>query len=78
MAHCQYYVARCSLFYLTNILQQRKVAHNGLNAKKTADYAPYLEVENKQLLFDIMQDSTSILPTFRRSTASMMASIVFG
>ncbi|KAF2844594.1 cytochrome P450 [Plenodomus tracheiphilus IPT5] len=57
---------------------QRKLAHYALNAKKIVDYTPYLEVESKQLLFDILHDSTDILSKFRRFSSSMMGSIVFG
>ncbi|KAH7379484.1 putative cytochrome P450 [Pyrenochaeta sp. MPI-SDFR-AT-0127] len=57
---------------------QRKVAHNALNIKKSGVYTPYQEVENRQLLFDIMQDSTDLFGHFRRFASSLTTNIVFG
>ncbi|KAI8931189.1 hypothetical protein NX059_011539 [Plenodomus lindquistii] len=58
--------------------QQRKFAHYALHAKKIADYQPYLDLETKQLLFELSQDSTDVLKKIRRFTSSVMSSIVFG
>ncbi|KAH9869055.1 hypothetical protein J1614_008132 [Plenodomus biglobosus] len=57
---------------------QRKLAHYALNAKRVVDYTPYLEVEDKQLFFELMQNSSDLLSKFRRFSASMMSSIIFG
>lgn len=58
--------------------KQRKIAHAALNVKKSEVYTPYQEVENRQLLFDVMQDSTDLLGHFRRFASSLTTNIVFG
>jgi hypothetical protein len=55
------------------------VFHNSLHVNKSAEYVPYQEMENKQLLHDMMTDtSTDLLDHFRRYSASLVTGIVYG
>lgn len=45
---------------------------------KSAEYVPYQELENKQLLYDIMNDPTDLLEHFRRYSSSLVTGIVYG
>jgi hypothetical protein len=59
--------------------QIRKVFHNSLHVNKSAEYVPYQELENKQLLYEMMNDpSTDLLDHFRRYSSSLVTSIVYG
>ncbi|KAF2035272.1 putative cytochrome P450 [Setomelanomma holmii] len=57
---------------------QRKLIHNALSLKKVAAYQPYQEMETRQLLYDILHDSTGLLEHFRRWASSLITSVVFG
>ena len=61
-----------------NCKQIRKVYHNALHVNKSAEYVPYQELENKQMLYDIMQNPDALLDHLRRYTSSLATSIVYG
>ncbi|KAH3913791.1 hypothetical protein HBH56_094320 [Parastagonospora nodorum] len=56
----------------------RKLFHNTLHVNKSAEYVPYQELENKQLLYDILNDPTDLLTHFRRYSSSLVTSVVYG
>jgi hypothetical protein len=59
--------------------QIRKVYHTSLHVNKSVDYIPNQELENKQLLYQMMTDtSTDLLDHFRRYSSSLVTSIVYG
>jgi hypothetical protein len=43
-----------------------------------AEYAPYQDVESKQLLYDMMTDQTDLLNHFRRYASSLITTVVYG
>ncbi|PSN69458.1 putative cytochrome P450 [Corynespora cassiicola Philippines] len=57
---------------------QRKAAHLALNVNKSVAYIPYQEFENKQMMFDMLQKPDDFFEHFRRLTASLTTSIVYG
>ena len=59
-------------------MQQRKAAHLALNVNKSVAYIPYQEFENKQMMFDMLQKPDDFFEHFRRLTASLTTSIVYG
>jgi hypothetical protein len=69
--------ANVKAFILT-IQQIRRLYHHTLHLNKSAEYVPYQEVENKQLLYDMMTDSSDLLDQFRRYSSSLVTSIVYG
>jgi hypothetical protein len=59
-------------------LQIRRLYHHALHVNKSAEYVPYQELENKQLINDIMIDPSDLLEHFRRYSSSLVTSIVYG
>jgi hypothetical protein len=59
-------------------LQIRRLYHHALHVNKSAEYVPYQELENKQLIYDIMIDPSDLLGHFRRYSSSLVTSIVYG
>lgn len=77
MESCTYGVASSMLSVLIS-RQIRKLYHNTLHANKSAEYVPYQELENKQMLHEILHDQGDLLNHFRRYSTSLTTSIVYG
>ncbi|KAF2475793.1 putative cytochrome P450 [Lindgomyces ingoldianus] len=56
----------------------RKLAHTALHINKAVTYVPYQEIENKQMLYDMMEKPADLLEHFRRYSSSLTTSMVFG
>lgn len=52
--------------------------HNFLNIQKSASYAPYQDLESKQLLFELLTQPEHFLSSLRRFSMSVTSCIVFG
>lgn len=58
--------------------QIRKVYHNAFHMNKSAEYVQHQELENKQMLYDIMQNPDDLMEHLRRYSSSLITSIVYG
>jgi hypothetical protein len=58
--------------------QIRRLYHHTLHVNKSAEYVPYQELENKQMLHDILQDQGDVFIHLRRYSTSLTTSIVYG
>lgn len=56
----------------------RKMTHGLLNVQVARSYVPYQVLENKQMLFEILQSPQNSLEAIRRYSNSLTTTISFG
>jgi hypothetical protein len=52
--------------------------HNIFNIRAAITYIPYLDLENKQMLFDLLSSPRQFVDHVRRYSNSLATQIVFG
>lgn len=58
--------------------QMRKMVHNLLNQNVAQNYVPYQMLENKQMLYDLLDTPQDFLKHIRRYSNALTTSMVFG
>ena len=56
----------------------RKMVHNLLNQNVARNYVPYQMLENKQMLYDLLETPNDFLKHIRRYSNALTTSMVFG
>jgi hypothetical protein len=56
----------------------RKMTHGLLNVQAARSYVPYQVLENKQMLFEILQTPQNFLEAIRRYSNSLTTTMTFG
>lgn len=56
----------------------RKMIHNILNIQAARSYVPYQVLENKQMLYQMLEEPTRFLQNIRRYSNALTTSMVFG
>jgi hypothetical protein len=58
--------------------QVRKMAHNLLNVQAAKSYVPYQMLENKQMLYEMLEQPQRALENIRRYSNALTTSMIFG
>lgn len=56
----------------------RKMTHGLLNVQVARSYVPYQVLENKQMVFEILQSPQNFLEAIRRYSNSLTTTMSFG
>jgi hypothetical protein len=54
------------------------MAHNLLNVQAAKSYVPYQMLENKQMLYEMLEQPHRVLQNIRRYSNALTTSMVFG
>lgn len=77
MARREYH-PECSLYCTDLFVQFRKMVHSLLNVTTSRDYVPYQMLENKQMLYQFLEQPQDFLKHIRRYSNALTTTMVFG